>query len=271
MREKTSNPLQFELPPEVGQCWNIIKDDLHLHMIGRDIDDYPKGAYYSADRSAPPGKLELLWTSYSGDWSLTQSACSGNERQVLPTGITPLAATVKPSASFDWRSIAAAKSIVLEGISYFIGTGTDTKLWIDPWLNGSPLIHQPSRSHPTAVERNRILYRWNGDIANQILARERGPFRTRVSSLGGIGFYSVLEPFSDLSWERFPISEHPAHWIVGSSGRPVDLLGIRIRKLETQEVACLWLAYCSYGRAVARSLHRGFNATPMTTQSISIN
>lgn len=30
-------------------------------------------------------------------------------------------------------------------------------------------------------------------------------------------------------------------------------------------------AYCSYGRAVARSLHRGFNATPMTTQSISIN
>jgi hypothetical protein len=39
-----------------------------------------------------------------------------------------LAATVKTSASFDWRSIAAAKSIVLEGISYFIGTGTDTKL-----------------------------------------------------------------------------------------------------------------------------------------------
>lgn len=51
------------------------------------------------------------------------------------------------------EEIAAAKSKVLEGISYFIGTGTDTKLWIDPWLNGSPLIHQPSRSHPTAVER----------------------------------------------------------------------------------------------------------------------
>lgn len=66
---------------------------------------------------------------------------------------SPLAATVKPSASFDWRSIAAAKSLVLEGISYFIGTGTDTKLLKCPWLNGSPFIHQPSRSHPTAVER----------------------------------------------------------------------------------------------------------------------
>ena len=55
------------------------------------------------------------------------------------------------------------------------------------------------------------------------------------------------------------------------SGRPVGLLGIRIRKLETQEVVCLRLAYCSYGSAVARSLHRGFNSTPMTTQSISIN
>lgn len=25
--------------------------------------------------------------SYSGDWALIQSACSGNERVVLPTGI----------------------------------------------------------------------------------------------------------------------------------------------------------------------------------------
>lgn len=41
---------------------------------------------------------------------------------------SPLAARVKPSASFDWRSIAAAKSIVLEGISYLIGTGTYKKL-----------------------------------------------------------------------------------------------------------------------------------------------
>lgn len=67
------------------------------------------------------------------------------------------------------------------GGSYFIGTGTDTKLWIDPRLNGSPLIHQPFRSHPTAVE-------------------------------------------------KFPIGERPAHWIVGSSGRPVGLFGIRIQK-----------------------------------------
>lgn len=79
------------------------------------------------------------------------------------------------------RTLIASKSrlkesgsIVKEGISYFIGTGTYTKLWVDPWLNGSPLIYQPSRSHPTAVE-------------------------------------------------RFPISEHPAHWIVGCSGPPVGL------------------------------------------------
>lgn len=61
---------------------------------------------------------------------------------------------------------------------------------MDRYLNGSPLIHQPSRSHPTAVERfqsvssiinretdewdrKQILHRWNEEIAKKILARER--------------------------------------------------------------------------------------------------
>lgn len=50
---------------------------------------------------------KLLWILVTHPAQVMKDKCFPLE--------SPLAATVKPSASFDWRSITAAKSIVKEG------------------------------------------------------------------------------------------------------------------------------------------------------------
>ena len=55
---------------------------------------------------------------------------------------------------------------------------------------------------------------------------------------GYLCFAYLQQPFSDvpLCSERFPITEYLAHWIIGESSWTIDLLGIQIGKLESQEV-----------------------------------
>lgn len=109
------------------------------------------------------------------------------------------------------------------------------------------------------------------DIANKILALER-PLSNQSALTGWGNLFassirylvsqalltlkspSVRSPSFFLSWERFPISEHPAHRIVGSSGRPVGLFFWAFGFGSYRFFACDWLIALMVGQQQSASI-----------------
>ena len=55
---------------------------------------------------------------------------------------TPFLSSETPkSASHGWRGVMAGKEVLLKGLGWVVGTGTNIKVWSDPWLSTQkPLI-----------------------------------------------------------------------------------------------------------------------------------
>ena len=104
--------------------------------------------------------------------------------------ISPMEVKTSNSPSYGWRSILAAQDLLREGLRKMIGSGYNTRVWIDPWI---PTI--PARP---AIDYG--VYRDQDLFVNQLIDQSSKQWRVEI-----------LEALIDLIDIPLILSIRPSH------------------------------------------------------------